>query len=193
MQSGLQQGDPMKFLITLALLAIVTLSTAAEPGAASPPAAVAPPDELPLAVATQWAQAAIAACKANGYNVTATYMNANYDIKLVMRSDGARTGTVDIGRRKAYTVIKSGLSSGEFGAPYMPPPGAALPPPAPGKPMGMPPGQDADPNMIIFPGGLAVRAGGKLAGAISISGAPGGDKDVACANAGLAAIKDALK
>ena len=33
-----------------------------------------------------------------------------------------------------------------------------------------------------------MKAGNKVLGAVSISGAPGGDKDAACAQAGLAKI-----
>ena len=35
-----------------------------------------------------------------------------------------------------------------------------------------------------------VEAAGPLVGAIGVSGAPGGDKDEACAKAGIAAIRD---
>jgi uncharacterized protein GlcG (DUF336 family) len=38
-----------------------------------------------------------------------------------------------------------------------------------------------------------VKAGGKVIGAMSASGAPGGDKDEVCVNAGLARIADRLK
>ncbi len=184
----------MKRLILAALILNMNVLQAAAPAAPAPAAPTfTPPDELPLAVAVQWAEATLAACKANGYTVTVTYMNANYDMKLVMRADGANPMTADIGRRKAYTVIKSGVSSGEFGARFAPPPGTPPAAPTPGKPIGMPPGADADPNTIIWGGGLPVKIGGRLVGAISVSGAPGADKDIACAEVGLAKIADALK
>ena len=41
-------------------------------------------------------------------------------------------------------------------------------------------------------GGLVIEAGGTLLGGIGVSGAPGGDKDEACAKAGLDAIRDSL-
>ncbi|MCB1411761.1 MAG: heme-binding protein, partial [Xanthobacteraceae bacterium] len=41
-------------------------------------------------------------------------------------------------------------------------------------------------------GGLAIETGGTLVGGIGVSGAPGGDKDEACARAGLDAIRDRL-
>ena len=47
--------------------------------------------------------------------------------------------------------------------------------------------------MIVAAGGVPVKMGGELVAAISVSGAPGGDKDEVCANAGIAKIADRLK
>lgn len=156
----------------------------------TPPAPA--PDDVPLAVITEWAQVAIAACKANGYNVTAGYMTPDYAMKLVMRSDGTAARTVDIARRKAYTVLKTGKTSGEFGASVTPPAGAPAPAAAPGALPGQVPGENVDTNLVTFAGGLPVKIGDKIVGAVSISGAPGGDKDEACAAAGLAKIAGKL-
>jgi len=188
----------MKQMIILAsVLAVSSLAASAQapaPTAPTPPARQPPPaDELPLAVALQWAQATIAACKANGYGVTATYMNSASDLKLVLRSDGTPAGTVEVGRRKAYTVIKTGMSSGDYAASVGFPAGTPLPPSPPGQPRGLPPGPNPDPNMIVLAGGLPVKVNGKIIGAVSASGAPGGDKDAACVQAGLNAIADQLK
>ena len=46
--------------------------------------------------------------------------------------------------------------------------------------------------MTMLAGAVIVEAGGALLGAIGVSGAPGGDKDEACAKAGLEAIRDKL-
>jgi uncharacterized protein GlcG (DUF336 family) len=184
--------------LDLTLAALVALASVQAYGQAPPPATTPPSqppaaEELPLSVAEEWAHAAIAACKGNGYNVTATYMNTDFAVRLVMRADGARTGTVEIGRRKAYTVIKTGMSSAEFAASVGFPAGTPIPPPPPGQPIGLPPAPNVDQNMVILAGGLPVKIKGKLAGAVSVSGAPGGDKDVICAEAGLTKIADKLK
>ena len=42
-------------------------------------------------------------------------------------------------------------------------------------------------------GGVPIKAGNDVIGAIGVSGAPGGDKDETCANAGIAKIEDLLK
>jgi uncharacterized protein GlcG (DUF336 family) len=39
---------------------------------------------------------------------------------------------------------------------------------------------------------VPIKAGNDTIGGIGVSGAPGGDKDEACANAGLAKIRDRL-
>jgi uncharacterized protein GlcG (DUF336 family) len=66
-------------------------------------------------VSDSLAKGAVDACKASGYDVTVTILDADLSSRMVMRSDGARDGTVQIGYRKAYTVIKTGMSSAEFG------------------------------------------------------------------------------
>lgn len=162
-------------------------------GLAWPVAAAAPPgwhpdrpptpDELPLAVAMQWAQAALATCKSLGYPVTATYMNSHLEIKLVLRADGARGGTAETGRRKAYTAVVTGMSSADYGASLGYPPGKPIPRLA-GKPIGLPAGV-TDQNLIVAGGGLPLRnAAHQVVGAVSVSGALRG-KDALCAQAGL--------
>jgi uncharacterized protein GlcG (DUF336 family) len=42
-------------------------------------------------------------------------------------------------------------------------------------------------------GGLVIEAGGALLGGVGVAGAPGGDKDEACARAGLDSIRDKLE
>ena len=48
-------------------------------------------------------------------------------------------------------------------------------------------------KILILGGGLPVKAGEELIGGIGVGGAPGGDKDEACAQAGLDKIKNRLK
>jgi uncharacterized protein GlcG (DUF336 family) len=47
-------------------------------------------------------------------------------------------------------------------------------------------------NVVMLAGGLVIEAGGALVGGVGVAGAPGGDKDEACATAGLEAIRDKL-
>ncbi len=48
------------------------------------------------------------------------------------------------------------------------------------------------PNVTAQIGGLVIDAGGSMLGGVGVSGAPGGDKDEACAKAGLDAVRDKL-
>ncbi len=48
-------------------------------------------------------------------------------------------------------------------------------------------------GLIVMQGGLPIRAGGSLIGAVGVSGAPGGDKDEACAAVAIKAIADRLE
>jgi uncharacterized protein GlcG (DUF336 family) len=148
--------------------------------------------DVPIALAVEAAKTAIDTCKANGYQVTVTIMDPDFSTRLVLRGDGAGDRTVEIARRKAYTVIKTGMSSGDFGKTL--PPSAPPPPPAPGAgPPPLPGPINGDANLISWAGGLPVKAGGKVVGAMSVSGAPGGEKDEACVSAGLAKIAERLK
>jgi uncharacterized protein GlcG (DUF336 family) len=149
-------------------------------------------EELTLDVANDWARATIAACRNQGHAVTVAYMGPDGELRLLARGDGAPARTLDIARRKAYTVIKTGKTSGDFGASVAPPAGAAPAAPVPGALPGQVPGKDVDTNLIIWAGGLPVMRGSVLLGAVSVSGAPGGDKDEACAKAGLEAIRATL-
>jgi uncharacterized protein GlcG (DUF336 family) len=173
-------------MIQRTAIAVFVAATSLTANAQTPPPPAA--DELPVATAMEFAQAAVAACEANTYKVTALVMGTDYSIKVLLRADGARGMTADIARRKAYTVLKTGKSSGDYGASVAPPAGTPAAQPAPGALPGLPPGPNVDQNLIVWAGGLPVKVGGKLVGAVSVSGAPGGDKDAACVEAGLAKI-----
>jgi uncharacterized protein GlcG (DUF336 family) len=93
---------------------------------------------------------------------------------------GAHATLTELARRKAYTVIKTGMSSGEFGASVGP------------QARGGPP-INGDPNLITFAGAVPIKAGTELVAALSVSGPNGAAADEACAKAGLDKIKDRVK
>ena len=47
-------------------------------------------------------------------------------------------------------------------------------------------------GIIVMEGGIPIRAAGSLVGAVGVSGAPGGDIDADCANAGIEAVQDRI-
>jgi uncharacterized protein GlcG (DUF336 family) len=132
---------------------------------------------LTAEVAQSIAHEAMATCRTNGYKVSVLVVDAGNVQKAFLRDDGAGMGTVEVARLKANSVMA-------FGRPSGPPPnlpaGAPVPPPI-------------LPGTVNAMGGVPIKVGDQLIGAVAVSGAPGGDKDAACANAALAKVADKLK
>lgn len=132
---------------------------------------------LTMDVAQAIAQEAITSCRAAGYHVSVLVVDAGNMQKAFLRDDGAGNATVEVARLKANSVIAFGRPSGP---PANLPPGQPAPPPV-------------LPNTINAMGGVPIKVGDNMIGAVAVSGAPGGDKDAMCANAGLAKVADKLK
>src|SRR5882724_4918435 len=138
---------------------------------------------LPLALAVKAATKAIATCASNGYPVSAVVVDTSGVIKLEAKGDHSTIHTTTSAFRKAYTVVTFGPifrfdASSAFAALVAKNPnGAAL---------------ATLPNIAPLAGGVAIKAGDEVVGALGVSGSPGGDKDEACAQAGVASIKDDL-
>ena len=128
-------------------------------------------------VAHTIAQEAMMRCRADGYKVAVTVVDAGNNLKAFLRDDGASLATIEGSRMKANSVILFGRASGP---PANLPPGAPVPPPI-------------IPGTINAMGGLPIKVSDQLIGAVSVAGAPGGDKDAACAQAGLVKVADKLK
>ena len=132
---------------------------------------------LTVDVAQTIAQEAMASCRASGYKVSVLIVDSGNVQKAFLRDDGASMATVEVARMKANTVMGFGRPSG---------PPANL---APGAPVPAP----ILPGTVNAMGGVPIMVEDHLIGAVAVSGAPGGDKDAACANAGLAKVADKLK
>src|SRR6266571_1134023 len=78
---------------------------------------------LPLELAVEAAQAAIAACKAQGYNVTVTVADCGGMPIMVLVGDGARYLTREVTRRRVYTAALWKISTAEFTKRYPTPTG----------------------------------------------------------------------
>jgi uncharacterized protein GlcG (DUF336 family) len=133
---------------------------------------------LPADLAIEAAQAAIAQCKSQGYNITVTIVDRLGATKVIVVGDGAGGVSREVTMRKAYTSAKQRVSTDDF-AKRVATPGAFNP--------GL-----YDPMLATGPGGLPIKVGDATIGGIAAAGAPGGDKDEACAKAGLDKIKDRL-
>ncbi len=132
---------------------------------------------LTLDVAHAIAQEAMAKCKADGYNVTVLVVDGLNAPKALLRADGATAATTEVAKMKATATMLYNRPSG----PAQPlPPGTAAPP-------------ATIPGTINAQGGVPIKVGEVTIGAVAVSGAPGGDKDAACANAALSKLADKLK
>jgi uncharacterized protein GlcG (DUF336 family) len=138
---------------------------------------------LPLALAVKAATKAIATCASNGYPVSAVVVDPSGVIRIEAKGDHSTILTTTTAFRKAYTVVTFGPifrfdATSAFAALVAKNPnGAAL---------------AALPDIAPLAGGVAIKAGEEIVAALGISGSPGGDKDEACAQAGVASIKDEL-
>jgi uncharacterized protein GlcG (DUF336 family) len=159
-------------LAVIALLPAVAFAQA--PGL--PPNVPVPPEKMiPLDQALEAAQAALAACAARNAPATVQVMDVNENPKVILSADGARSNGFEPARRKAYTVLKKGMSSGEFA-----------------KSIGSPPVNtviEGDPSLRASAGGVPIRRGGAIIGALAVSSPMGGETDEVCALAGVAKFK----
>jgi uncharacterized protein GlcG (DUF336 family) len=125
---------------------------------------------LPLALSAKAATKAIATCASNGYPVSAVVVDTSGVIKLEAKGDHSTIHTTTSAFRKAYTVVTFGPifrfdASSAFAALVAKNPnGAAL---------------ATLPDIAPLAGGVAIKAGDEVVGALGVSGSPGGDKDEA--------------
>jgi uncharacterized protein GlcG (DUF336 family) len=134
---------------------------------------------LSLDLAQAIAEAAIAKCRADGYHVSVTIVDRDGVTKAALRDDGTGPHTIVTSRRKAFTSVTFRQRSGDWARRVLTEPAVA--------------GLKDTEGTIALGGGLPIKAGNEVIGAIGVSGAPGGDKDEACANAGLQKFADKLK
>jgi uncharacterized protein GlcG (DUF336 family) len=135
-----------------------------------------PTHRIPAALAAEAANEAVAACAKQGYRETAVVIDADGATIAVLRGDGAGVHTLDSAHDKAYTAAsfkRDTLALAERKA------------------------EIADlmklPHVLFFGGGVTIKVGDEVVGAIGASGAPGAKLDDNCAHAGLAKIQDRLK
>ena len=130
-------------------------------------------------LALTMANAAIAACKADGYDVSVVVVDRSGEVKLLMRADTANPHNADLARRKAYTARTFGVPSMEVAKRTNGPTELS--------------GQRYITDIIPLGGGLPIMIGTDKIGGLGLSGAPTQEADEKCATAGLAAVAGQLK
>ena len=103
--------------------------------------------------------------------------DGSFQLTTYRQGDGAAPHNLELARRKAYTARTFGRTSLEWAQ----------------RTETQVPGQRQLTDVIPLQGGVPIKAGTETIGAIGVSGAPGGDKDEACADAGIAKVADKLK
>ena len=140
--------------------------------------AVMPSKLLGAEAASAMVMAALAECQKNGYRVSAAVVDRGGNLLAFIRDPEAGPHTAELSRRKAFTAATFGMTSAAF-ATLTGNPGAA--------------GLRDLTGVFALAGGVPIKTGGEVLGGIGVGGAPGGEKDEACASAGLAKIADQLK
>lgn len=134
---------------------------------------------ISLALAQEIAQSAVAACTQKGVNVTATVVDRAGLIRAVLRADNAGPHTVEASRAKAFTSASTRAPTANLGENAQKNPGAQF--------------LNDIPGFLLLAGGVPIRAGNDVIGAIGVGGAPAGSTDAECAVAALDLAKDKLK
>jgi uncharacterized protein GlcG (DUF336 family) len=134
--------------------------------------------DLSLAMATTMALTAIETCKMQGYNVSAHVVGREGQVIIGLRNERASLITFENSMKKAYTARTFRTPSGKFADNVKGNPNA---------------GALFLSNITPAQGALPIMIGDETIGAIGISGAPGGEKDEACAKAGIEKVAADLK
>ena len=165
----------MRFIRAIASLAFPVVFAAA-PAVAQE---VITEKALSLDMAHAIAQGALEKCRADGYHVSVTVLDRDGLVKAAFRDDGSGPHTIVTSRRKAFTSVTFRQPSADWAKRVLTEPAVA--------------GLKDTEGTIALGGGVPIKAGNEVIGAIGVSGAPGGEKDEACANAGIQKLADKLK
>jgi len=134
---------------------------------------------MSLELANQIAAATVASCAASNYAVTATVVDRAGGVRAVQRADNAGPHTLGASLQKAYTSASAKNTTLAMMEASQKNPAAA--------------NLVHIPGYLLLGGGVPVRVGNEVIGAVGVGGAPGGHLDEACANAGIEKVKDLLK
>jgi uncharacterized protein GlcG (DUF336 family) len=121
---------------------------------------------LTLAMAQAIANGAMESCKAMGYKVSVAVLDRDGLPIVMLRGDGAGLHTPEGADRKAYTARTFRAPSAAHAS-------------------------ETYARVLALPGGLPIKVGDDVVGAVGVSGSPGKDDD--CSQAGIDKVADQLK
>jgi uncharacterized protein GlcG (DUF336 family) len=160
-----------RVVVSLMSMSLIALSQVVLSDEVSPTVSL---KRLTLETANVVAQAAIQACRKEGIQIGVTVVDRNGTVQAVMRDTIAAPITVSISRQKAFTAVNFNAAT------------SALKDRA-DSPIGRIDG------LVMSAGGLPIQAGGQLLGGVGVSGAPAGETDEQCAQAGIDKVMDDLE
>ena len=161
----------------LPFAAVLTLAAFAQPAASAEGLVSAKRLSAPLAA--ELAMAAITACAEKNYHVGVVVLDTSGVQQVALRGDGAAPQNVLNANDKAYTAASFGTDTGELVERA--------------KNGAVSSAFAKVPHLLLNAGGVAIKVGDEVIGAIGVSGAPGGDNDAICAKAALEKIRDRMK
>ncbi|MBX3716481.1 MAG: heme-binding protein [Burkholderiales bacterium] len=150
----------------------------------SAPAIAAEPATISLKALTpetalKAAQAALAKCRADGFQVAVAVVDRSGLAQVMLRDRYAGAHTPETAVNKAWTAVSFRTNTTDL-----------LKITQPGQPSS---GIRNLPRVVAVGGGVMIEAGGSIVAGIGVSGAPGGDADDVCARAGIKAVADSLE
>ena len=129
---------------------------------------------LSLDTAVKMAQATLAACREKGIQIGVTVVDRDGTVQVALRDTIAPPITLPISKGKAVAAVNFSVATSELADRADTPIGRV-------------------PGLIMSAGGIPVEAGGAMVGGIGVSGAPSGETDAECAQAGVDAVSDDLE
>ncbi len=163
----------MRFKLCVSTLALsfATLGASAQ--------AVRLEKNMSLELATRIAAAAVAACSAEKFNVAATVVDRAGGVRAVQRADNAGPHTLVASQAKAFTAASAKNTTLAMMEGAQKNPASA--------------NVALIPGILLLGGGVPVKVGDEVIGAVGVGGAPAGLIDEKCALAGIASVQDLLK
>ena len=130
-----------------------------------------------LAMAQTIAQAALAQCGSMGFRVSVAVVDRGGLTIVMLRGDGAGLHTPEGAERKAYTARTFSQPSADFVKRLSDRPDTV--------------GSRQYTRVLALGGGLPIKVGSEVVGAVGVSGSPG--KDDVCSQAGIDKVADQLR
>ena len=165
----------MKTTLKMICLCIVSLYAASTPAEEE---AIATFKVMKPALALELAQATLKACRAADFQVAVAVTDRAGVVQVILRDQLAGAHTPDTARRKAWTAASFRTDTRTM-----------MEETQAGKVQS---GARFISGAMMIGGGIPVTSAGTMVGAVGVSGAPSGDDDHKCAQAGIGAIEEQL-